>query len=178
MATAKRVELTLCGPVVATYPKELAEELDFEAMLTTHGIPVGEDSAIVHFGSGRSVGYAARVSRSVADRINAERAKGKEVTVTSPLEMCVGKAIVANRRSKNVVLHLEEEMCYVAVAEDMRLRFAEAVPTQNAKELVNLLALLNRDFELKKAQFTLSGSEAQKYHKTLKSYFSRVEIAK
>lgn len=178
VASAKRVELILCGPVVAAYPKELAEEIDFNAMLSTHGIPSSQESEIVHFGSGRSVGYAAVVDGSVAKLIASERAKGKEVVVTSPLEMCVGKAIVATRRSKNIFLHLEDTMCYVALAENMRLRYAEAIPTENAKELVALLALLNKDFDLKKAQFTLSGDEGKKYYKTIRSYFRRVEMLK
>jgi hypothetical protein len=178
MAAAKRVELILCGPVVATYPKKLEDEIDFEAMLSTHGIALTQESAIVRFGDSRNVGYAARIEKSLAELINAEREKGKEITITSPLEACVKRAIVATKRSKNLFLHLEDEVAYVAFAEDMHIRYAEIVPTANQSELVNLLALLNKDFDLKKAQFTLSGGDAQKYLKCLKSYFRRVEFMK
>lgn len=172
------MELILCGPVVATYPKELAEEIDFHAMLTTHGLTPREDQTLVHFGDSRSVGYVAVVAGDLAKTIESERQNGKEVTLTSPLEMCVKRAIVATGRSKNVYLWLEDEVAYVAYAENMRLRYAEVVPTANEKELVNLLALLNKDFDLKKAQFTLAGKDNKRYYKCLKSYFRRVELLK
>lgn len=178
LAKAKRVELTLCGPVVATYPKELAEEIDFAAMLLTHGITPNEESAIIHFGDSRSVGYVALISKSLEKVILAERAAGKDITITTPLEACVKRAVVATKRAKNIYLHIEDDMAYVAYAENMRLHYAEVVPTAKESELINLLALLNKDFDLKKAQFTLTGKDGKRYYKCLKRYFRRVELVK
>lgn len=178
LASAKKVEVVLCGPVVATYPKEFAEEIDFGAMLATHGIYNNEESEILHFGDSRSVGYVAVVNGALASIINSERAKGKDIVITSPLEGCVKKAIVATKRSKNLYIHLDDEVAYVAYAEDMHLKFAEIIPVADEKEMVDMLALINKDFDIRKAQFTLEGRDSKRYFKCFRNYFRRVELAK
>ena len=87
-------------------------------------------------------------------------------------------AVVATRRKKNVVLLIEEGCCYAAYAEEHKLHFAEALPLAGEEQLINLLALLNKDYDLRKAQFTLCGSDGNGYYKLVKNYFRRVKVAK
>lgn len=172
------VTIELCGPMVAPYPKALTEELNLRDMLSLHGIRTEESDEIVTFGESRNIGYAAPVSKEQSKQVAEWRSQGVEVSFSSPLERCVSAVIAARRRSKNVHLTLDQGIAYVAYAEEMQLRYAEIVPIENEGELVNLLALLNEDYDLKKAQFTLSGSEGKRYYKTLKEYFRRVDLEK
>lgn len=172
------VDVELCGPVVATYPKSIESELNLREMLTLHGIFLADNDCVVTFGQSKSIGYVAKVSAELATLIKQWRANGVQVTLSSPLERSVRGAITATRRSKNVHLWIEGGVTYVAYAEEMQLRYAEVIPTEGQEALINLLALLNEDYNLKKAQFLLGGSEGKQYYKTLREYFRRVELSK
>lgn len=106
------------------------------------------------------------------------REEGRTVSFTSPLAKCVSEAVAQTKRAKIVTLRLEEETAYVAMAEEHRLRYAEALPVRNEEELVGLLAQLNNDFQLSKALFLLSGESAKSYRKIVRKYFRRVEVTK
>lgn len=177
-ADIAEVNIELCGPVVTTYPKALEESLPKSEVLTLSGISLAKDDSIVSFGESKNIGYLARLSAENASIVEDWESQGVRVTFSSPLERCVGRAVAATRRSKNVHLAVEENVVYVAYAEDMQLRYAEAIPIEEESAVVNLLALLNQDFDLRKAQFVLSGEEGKKYYKTLKEYFRRVECEK
>lgn len=162
--------------MVVTYPKALAEELDLRDILTTHGVRLSEGDEVVTFGEGRTIGYAARLTEEQSALVAEWQRQGTKVTFSSPLEGCVSRVIAARRRSKNVHLRVEEGLVYVAYAEEMQLAYAEVVPIDIEGELVNLLALLNEDYDLKRAQFTLSGSEGKRCYKTVREYFRRVDL--
>lgn len=170
--------IELCGPVVTTYPKALEESLRPSEVLTRSGIALAADDRVFAFGESRNIGFLARLSAENAEVVDALEAGGAQVIFTSPLERCVRSAVAATRRSKNVHLEVEHNVVYVAYAEDMKLRYAEIVPLADEDAMVNLLALLNQDYDLRKAQFVLGGEEGKRYYKTLKEYFRRVECAK
>lgn len=172
------VIVELYGPVVTTYPKALEEGLAKSEVLTRSGIALAEGDQVVCFGESRNIGYVARLSAENSEIISEWRAQGTRVTFTSPLERCVGAAVAATRRSKNVHIHILGQVASIAYAEEMQLRYAEVVPFEDEGAMVNILALLNKDYDLRKAQFVLGGEDGKKYYKTLKEYFRRVECEK
>ncbi len=172
------MEVVYCGPVVVPYPAEAEGVLCMEEMVATHGVAVGEGRKVITTHPEGAVSYAIVVDREDAELIEQWRREGLEVSITTPLEGAAMAAIVARRRDKNVVLEPEGGCVAVAYAERHRLLYAECLPIGSDEEFVNLLALLNKDFDLLKAQFSLRGAEAKRYAKIVKRYFRRVECQK
>ncbi len=172
------VEITLCGPVVATLPREMAESLEWDEILSSVGLSPSEDEVAVRLDCEGAVALIARLSQEDYSLMEEWRRGGVKVALRSPLEEVMLAAVVATRRKKNVVLLIEEGCCYAAYAEEHKLHFAEALPLAGEEQLINLLALLNKDYDLRKAQFTLCGSDGNGYYKLVKNYFRRVKVAK
>lgn len=170
------IDLWVEGAVVAPYPTALSGEIDAKALLTTAGVAVGDtDKVFVAEGEG-AVSYALRLSAESAEVVEEWMQRGLEVSLHSPLMSCVARAIVGSRRPKTVVLRLSDGVGYVALSNEKRLQYAEALPMEGEAELINLLALLNEDYDLRKARFILFGKESATYYKTLRKYFRRVRV--
>ena len=172
------MEVIYCGPVVVPYPAEVEGAVCLEEMVATHGVCVGEGGKVITTHPEGAVAYAIVVDSKDAELIKQWRKEGLEVKISTPLEGVVMAAIVARRRDKNVVLEPEGGCVAVAYAERHRLLYAETLPIAGDEEFVNLLALLTKDFDLRKAQFSLRGEEAKRYAKIVKRYFRRVEYQK
>ena len=174
----EEVALTLEGPIVVAAPAEEIAAWDGAELLQLQGIALHEGDCISVCEGSEGVGYIARIPKEVAAAIESWQKEGKRVELHTPLREAVEVAVAARRRDKNVVLILEDGCCYAAYAERHRLLYAEVLPLANEAALVNLLALLNKDFELRRARFELRGEESRQYYKCVRSYFGRVKLVK
>lgn len=173
---ASHIDLWLEGAVVAPYPKALANEVEREAMMECAAVAIGEDERVIVAESDGAVDYALRLSTESVATIERWQREGKEVHLHSPLMSCVTRAIVGSKQPKTVVLTLLDGTAYVAYTCEKRLVYAEAMPIESEQELVNLLALLNEEHDLRKARFVLLGGESANYYKTFRKYFRRVRV--
>lgn len=168
------IALTIEGCGVVPFPREVAERLDLEALMLAAGVALAPTDRIVTTSHGGSIEYAIRFSEESSEIVGEWQAKGYKVSYDTPLSGVCRRAIVGTRRPKTVVLRIEEGTCYVALSEEKRVCYLEALPIAGTEELINLLALLNRDYELRKARFVLLGKESATYRKTIRGYFRRV----
>ena len=176
--TITALDLWVEGAVVVPYPSVLAEQLDLEAMMTTSGVTFEQGDRLFTTNSQGEIDYALRLSAESAAVVEEWQREGKSVQLFSPLMSCVVRAIEGCRRKKLVVLTLLNGVAYVAYTNERQLQYAEALPIGSEQELVNLVALLNQDYDLRKARFILLGKESKAYYKTLRKYFSRVRVEK
>ena len=174
----KNIDLTIEGEGVVPFPAALSDGLDFGAMFATAGILLGEGEEVAVAHTEGTIGFALRLSAETAELIREWRERGLEVSLHTPLEGVVVRAIVDSRRPKNVVLRIEGGTTYAAVSVDKSVKFAEALPVGGEEQVVNLLAHLNQDFDLGKARFILLGESSAQYYKTIKKYFRRVRCEK
>lgn len=176
---AKEIEVVVEGPQVAIYPVALADKIDLRASLKAEGVAVGDGRVVVSSEvSDSPFGYAMTITPATAQVVEMWRREGRKVLFTTPLSECVNRAITNTKQAKTVAMRLESGTGYIAVAEEHRLLYAEAMPLASEEEIVGLLAQLNRDFELRRALFALSGADAPNYRKLVKRYFRRVECEK
>lgn len=169
------IDLVIEGAVIVPYPSALGSKVDTRTLLNAAGVAVNDDRDVVAEGEG-AVSYALRLSAESAEIVEGWRQRGLEVTLHSPLMSCVTRAIVGGRRPKIVVITILDGVIYIAYSNKKRLLYAEALPVEGEAELVNLLALLNEEHDLRKARFVLLGDESAKYYKTLRKYFRRVRV--
>ncbi len=172
------IEIVVEGPVVVGFPREKAESLSLEELLQESGIAMGEGWSVATIEGAGAVWYAARLTAESASTIDRLQREGHNVRLTTPLDKLVVAAVAATRHTKNILLRQIDDAIYVAFAESHRLRYAEVLPLGGESDLVNLLALLNKDFDLRKGEFTLVGEECGKYYKTVRKYFRRVRCEK
>ena len=172
--TTTAIDLWVEGAVVVPFPSALAEQLDLEAMMTTSGVAFEQGDRLFICEAQGEINYALRLSAESAAVVEKWQSEGKSVRLLSPLMRCVERALEGCRRKKLVVLTLLNGVAYVGYTNERRLQYAEALPIAGEQELVNLVALLNQDFDLRKARFVLLGKESKAYYKTLRKYFSRV----
>ncbi len=170
------IDLVIEGAVIVPYPSALGSKVDTKALLDAAGVAVNNDNRVFVVEGEGAVSYALRLSAESAEIVEGWRQRGLEVTLHSPLMSCVARAIVGSRRPKTVVLTLLGGTAYVALSNNKKLQYAEALPVEGEAELVNLLALLNEEHDLRKARFVLLGDESAKYYKTLRKYFRRVRV--
>lgn len=172
------IDLWVEGAVVVPYPTALSSEIDTKVLLATAGVAVDDtDKIFVTEVEGEgAVSYTLRLSAESTKVVEEWQRKGIDVCFRSPLMSCVVRAIAGSRRPKTVVLSLLGDTAYVALSNEKRLQYAEAMPMGGEEELINLLALLNEDYDLRKARFILLGKESATYRKTLRQYFRRVRV--
>lgn len=170
------IDLVIEGAVIVPYPSALGSEVDTKALLDAAGVAVNDDNRVFVVEGEGAVSYALRLSAESAEIVEGWRQRGLEVTLHSPLMSCVARAIVGGRRPKIVVITILDGVIYIAYSNKKRLLYAEALPVEGEAELVNLLALLNEEHDLRKARFVLLGDESAKYYKTLRKYFRRVRV--
>ena len=170
------IDLVIEGAVIVPYPSALGSEVDTKALLNAAGVAVNNDDRVIVAEGEGAVSYALRLSAESAEIVEGWRQRGLEVTLHSPLMSCVARAIVGGRRPKMVVITILDGIIYIAYSNKKRLLYAEALPVEGEAELVNLLALLNEEHDLRKARFILLGSESVNYYKTLRKYFRRVRV--
>ena len=173
-----QLTLTFEGACVVPYPQALTQEVDLRALCASAGLSIAEDDRIVTTHTDGSVAYAIRLSGESAEIVEELQARGVEVTFDTPLAEVFRRAVIGSRRPKTVALRIEDATTYVAYSEEKRVRYVEALPTNGEEQLVNLVALLNRDFDLRKARFILLGEASARYYKTLRKYFRRVSREK
>ena len=176
--TITALDLWVEGAVVVPYPSVLAEQLDLEAMMTTSGVSLEQGARVFTSTPEGEISYALRLSAESAAVVEEWQREGKSVQLLSPLMNSVARAIEGCRLRKLVVLTLLNGVAYVAYTNKRQLHYAEALPIGGEQELVNLVALLNQDYDLRRARFVLLGEESKTYYKTLRKYFSRVRVEK
>ena len=174
LSAGSAVELLFEGWEVVPYPKALSEELDLTALLSAAGIALQEDDRVVSIEGEGAINYALRLSAESAKAVDELQGRGVSISFATPLARCVTRAIVGTRRPKTVVLALLGGVAHIAYSDHKHLEYAEAIPLNGEEELINLLAHLNQDYELRKARFVLLGKESWAHYKTLRSYFRRV----
>lgn len=172
------IDLTFEGACVVPYPQMLSEEVDLRTLCASAGLAIAEDDKVVTAHSEGSVAYAIRLSGESVKIVEEWQTQGVEVTFNTPLAEVFRRAVVGSRRPKTVALRIEGATTYIAYSEEKRVRYVEALPTNGEEQLVNLVALLNRDFDLRKARFILLGESSARYYKTLRKYFRRVSREK
>ena len=172
------VDLSIEGCGVVPFPKECGEELDLRAMMEISGVALEEGDRIATAHTEGSVSFALRLSNESNEAIEMLREKGVNVTLHTPLEGVLTRAIIGTRRPKTAVLRIEDGVAYTAVSVEKRVKFVEALPIGSTEGVVNLLAHLNQDFDLGKARFILLGESSAQHYKTIKKYFRRVRCEK
>ncbi len=170
------IDLWVEGAVVVPYPAALVEQLDLRSMMTSSGVAFDEGDRLFVSDNSGAINYALRLSAESAAVVDAWRQEGKSVRILSPLMSCVTRAVMGCRRKKMVVITILDGIAYVAYTHEKHLHYAEALPVDGEEELVNLLAHLNQDFDLRKARFTLLGESSERYYKILRQYFRRVRV--
>lgn len=174
----ERPEICVEGTRVATFPRELAERLDLREVCAAAGVDIAENERVVVSRGEASIACGIVLDEQSTQVVEAWQREGVEPEFYTPLEGVIARAIVGSRRPKTVVLRLKEGVAYVALSEEHRICYAETLLTNSDEQLVNLLALLNQDFDLLKARFILLGKESEPYRKTIRRYFRRVSCEK
>lgn len=174
----QNVTVVIEGVDCATFPKALAESVDVNGLLTKAGINVGKEEDIVVWSDDGSICYALTVARKDADAVRSWAGKQTDVAFTTPLVASVRRAVVGGRHSKALALQFGREEVYAAFSVDGKLLFAEAVIASSDEELLNFLAVLNGDFDLRKADIFIAGVDAKKRTKMLGRYFRRCRCEK
>ena len=176
-APHKHVRVVVEGVDCATLPKSVAESVDLSAMLKSVGVEVSESVEIATWSNDGPVCYVFTVAVSDAEAVREWATQmGAEVEFCCPLTASVRRAVVGSRHSKTLALQFGREEMYVALSVDGRLAYAECLGVKNEEELLNFLAVLNGDFDLRKADIFVSGVEGKKRAKLLGRYFRRCKL--
>ena len=154
----QQVRVVVEGPDCATFPKTLAESVDVEGLLATMGVSVSDGEEIVVCSNDGPVCYA--------------------LTVASEDVEAVRRAVVGSRHSKTLALQFGREELYVALSVDGALVFTDVVMMGGEEELLRFMAVLNEDFDLRKADIFVSGVEGKSRTKLLGRYFRRCKWEK
>lgn len=160
----------------AAYPDDTA--LSAAEVLAAEGIEVPEGWQVVvgHLPQ-LSVSVAAVVSQQALDATSklAER-YGATTTMFEPL---LGGAIIrameSSRRSVRVALTATEENLYIGIAQEGRLLFADSFHSISPDEALYIVATIGKDFELKRAEFTVFGEQGKAVAHKLKRYYRHVK---
>lgn len=170
------IEVVVDGAVCVSYPRREEGRIDLRALLSDAGVPVAEGDGVVTVSNDSPVAYALCIEAEQYDRLVglAERS-GVELRFTTPLSAVVARAVVGSRHDKCVVLSRSNGTLYVAHTEGRRLLYAEALPlTDNADEdMLYVMAVLNGDFDLRRADIIIIGMGAKEHYKVLRRYFRR-----
>ncbi len=168
---ATKIRVVVEGANCATFPKALTESVDVEGLLATVGVSVAECEDVIVCCNDGPVSYALTVFKEDVDAIRGVLPEGVEVAFTTPLAASVRRAVVGSRRSKTLALQFGREEVYVALSVDGALAFADVVMMDGEEELLRFMAVLNEDFDLRKADILVSGIEAKQRTKLLGRYF-------
>lgn len=170
------IEVVVDGAVCVPYPRREDGRIDLRALLNDAGVPVAEADGVVTVSNDSPVAYALCIEAEQYGRLVglAER-RGAELRFTTPLSAVVARAVVGSRHDKCVVLSRSNGTLYVAHTECRRLLYAEALPlTDNADEdMLYVMAVLNGDFDLRRADIIIIGMGAKEHYKVLRHYFRR-----
>lgn len=174
----QRVRVVVEGPDCATFPKTLSESVDAEGLLATMGVSVSERDEIVVYSNDGPVCYVLTMCEEDAEEVRKWVPEGVELTFTTPLVASVRRAVVGSRHSKTLALQFGREELYVALSVDGTLSFADVVMIGGEDELLHFMAVLNEDFDLRKADIFVSGVEGKSRTKLLGRYFRRCKWEK
>lgn len=166
------VRVVVEGVDCVPYPRALTEELDLVSVAQSAGVCFDENDRLVVADEEGLVNYLLRVE---ADTITtlfewADRTQTR-LLFTTPLATSVRRAVVGGRRSKTLVLQFGTEEVYAAMATEHKLQFADVLPVANEEQLLQHLAQLNADFDLRKTDIFVSGVEGKAKTKLLGKYF-------
>lgn len=170
------IEVVVDGAVCVTYPRREEGRIDLRALLSDAGVPVAEGDGVVTVSNDSPVAYALCIEAEQYGRlVGLAEKSGAELRFTTPLSAVVARAVVGSRHDKCVVLSRTNGTLYVAYTEGRRLLYAEALPlTDNADEdMLYVMAVLNGDFDLRRADIIIIGMGAKEYYKVLRRYFRR-----
>lgn len=170
------IEVVVDGAVCVPYPRREEGRIDLRALMSDAGLPVAEADGVVRIANDGPVAYALWIEAEQYGRLVglAERS-GAELRFTTPLCAVVARAVVGSRHDKCVVVSRSTNTLYVAYTEGRRLLYAEALPlTDNADEdMLYVMAVLNGDFDLRRADIIIIGMGAKEHYKVLRRYFRR-----
>lgn len=170
------IEVVVDGAVCVPYPRREEGRIDLRALLSDAGVPVAEGDGVVRASNDSPVAYALWIEAKQYVRLAGLAEKsGAELRFTTPLSAVVSRAVVGSRHDKCVVLSRSNGTLYVAYTEGRRLLYAEALPlTDNANEdMLYVMAVLNGDFDLRRADIIIIGMGAKEHYKVLRHYFRR-----
>ena len=170
------VEVMVDGAVCVPFPRKESERIDLRALLTDAGVPVGAEDRVEVCGTDSPVAYAIWVEQG-AYAVLAEWAErcGVVLSFTTPLAGVVGRAIVGSKHDKCVVLSRSNGALYVAHTAERKLLYAEALPvsTEGVEDVLYAMAVLNGDFDLRRADIIIIGIGAKEMYKALRRHFRR-----
>ena len=174
----QRVRVMVEGADCVPFPKVLTESVDVEGLLATAGVCVSDGEEIVVCGDNSPVCYALTVAREDAEAVRRWAPEGVDIVFATPLAASVRRAVVGSRHSKTLALQFGQQEAYVALSVDGTLSFADVVMVGSEDELLRFMAVLNEDFDLRKADILVSGVEGKSRTKLLGRYFSRCKWEK
>lgn len=175
---SRQVRVVVEGPDCATFPKALAESVDVEGLLATTGVSLSDGEEIVVCSNDGPVCYALTVASEDVEAVRRWTPEGVELTFATPLMASVRRAVVGSRHSKTLALQFGREELYVALSVDGSLVFTDVVMMGGEEELLRFMAVLNEDFDLRKADIFVSGVEGKSRTKLLGRYFRRCKWEK
>ena len=174
----QRVRVVVEGADCVPFPKVLTESINVEALLATAGVSVSDGAEIIVCSNDTPVCYALTVATEDTEAVRRWAAEGTEITYTTPLAASVRRAVVGSRHSKTLALQFGHQEVYVALSVDGTLSFADVVMMGGEEELLRFMAVLNEDFDLRKADIFISGVEGKSRTKLLGRYFRRCKWEK
>lgn len=175
---SRQVRVVVEGPDCAAFPKALAESVDVEGLLATTGVSLSDGEEIVVCSNDGPVCYALTVASEDVEAVRRWTPEGVELTFATPLMASVRRAVVGSRHSKTLALQFGREELYVALSVDGALVFTDVVMMGGEDELLRFMAVLNEDFDLRKADIFVSGVEGKSRTKLLGRYFRRCKWEK
>lgn len=173
-AAGTTVDVMVDGAVCLPFPRKEEERIDLRALLADAGMPVAENDGVVVCSTDSPVAYALWIEQGSYESLQewAERC-GVKLNYCAPLAEVVARAVVGSRHDKCVVLSRSNDTLYLAYTDSRRLLYAEALPNGSDEDMVYALAVLNGDFELRRADIIIIGADAKRDYKVLRRYFRR-----
>lgn len=170
------VEVMVDGAVCVPFPRKEADRIDLRALLSDAGVPVAEGDGVVVSHSESPVAYAIWVAKEAYERLTewAEKS-GATLTFATPLAGVVARAVVGSKHDKCVVVSRSNGALYVAHTNEHKLLYAEALPVavEGFDEVLYAMAVLNGDFDLRRADIIIIGMGGKELYKVLRRHFRR-----
>lgn len=176
LAEGATVDVMVEGAVCMPFPRKEEGRIDLRALLVDAGMPVAEEDGVVVSSTDSPVAYALWIEKGAYEPLKEWAARcGLALNYCTPLSEIVARAVVGSRHDKCVALSRTESTLYLAYTDSRRLLYAEALPLGEGgvEDVVYALAVLNGDFDLRRADIIIIGMGAKECYKTLRRYFRR-----
>lgn len=175
VAQGTTVEVMVDGAVCVPFPRREMEHIDLKDLVIEAGVPLSESDALVVSLSDSPIGYALAIDGELKTRLDEwSRQYSVSLNFTTPLSGVVARAVVGTKRDKCVVVQRTPQALYIAYTAWSRVSFVEALPLQHHnsdEDALYALAVMNDDFDLRKADIIIIGMDARRQYKVLRRYF-------